>query len=165
MDKREKRSRFLWVDWMILVVIVALVGLALWGWSVRKEHAAQERKITYTLCLYDMENAYFQKEIETLLPIGCSVMNANGTAIMGEVVAVWKRPTVEAIVKNKSLSFLERSDRSDLFVRVQANASEQTGDGFRVQDIRISAGKNGDFRIGGFFAPGALITSVEWEDT
>jgi len=149
---------------MILVLIVGLVTLALWGWRERKDNAAQTRQITYTLCIYDMENAYFQNGIESVLPIGCSVMNANGTAVMGEVVAVWKRPTVEPLVKNKSLFFGERSDRSDLFVRVRANASERVGDGFRVQDIRISAGKSGDFRMGGFFAPGALITAVEWED-
>ena len=163
MHKEQKSARLLWVDWLILAVAAMLAVLALLGWKQSRQNAAQTLPITYTLCLSGVDIAYLDGGIDALIPIGCRVMNANGTAEMGAVVAVWSRPTTEPVALEGAVAFVARTDRVDLLVRVRATASETHGDGFRVQDIRISAGKSGDFRIGGYYAPMSLIVRVEWE--
>jgi hypothetical protein len=163
MRKREKRNRLLWVDWVIIVLIAGLLISVVCVWRSQRSVVVQTQPITYTLCLSGIESDLLGDPLETLMPVGCQVKNVNGTAEMGNVISTWSRPSVVPIVKDRELSFLERSDRIDLFVCVRADATELEGDGFRVQDIRISAGKSGDFRIGSYFAAAAIICAVEWE--
>jgi hypothetical protein len=64
-------------------------------------------------------------------------------------------------VKNGEVVYAEVPNRYDLFVTVEAEGSFRTGDGFRVQDIRIAAGESGSFRVGGYFASGAVVVFAE----
>ena len=156
---KEKRDsyRFGWVDWLILLLIAVAVFAGVYYWVTNRAGEQESRLITYTLCItvdssLAWENAIAQNAV---------VMNQNGTMDLGRVVSVQSRPHLQASVFDRKICFVEIPDRLELLVSVQASAVWQAGDGFRIRDIRMAAGKTGDFRIGGLFLANASVISVE----
>ncbi|MBE6600941.1 MAG: hypothetical protein E7637_00325 [Ruminococcaceae bacterium] len=162
MSKRESRHRLTWVDRMLICLLAVGIGLGVWYWKSRKDDARSNATVIYTLCVSDAE-LNLQEGAESLIPIGSAVTNANGTAVLGYVVGLQARPAWEATVWDEKIAFVQLPNRTELLVRVRADAQEKEGDGFRVRDIRIAAGLQGDFCVGAVFAKNASIIRVERE--
>lgn len=156
---REKKAdyRFGWVDWLILFVVVCAVFGGVYYWVSRSNREETLQSVTYTLSVLLNERTPW----ESVIPVNAAVLNQNGTMELGRVSAVQARPALQAVVFDQKLQFAPIPERIELLVSVQANATWQQGDGFRIGDVRIAAGKTGDFRIGGLFAANASVISVE----
>ena len=165
LKKRKERTKRLtptWVDWLILLLIAALMFFGLRYIKRRRSQAAPTVTVSYVLCLSAVDTAYVGdgNGFEELISVGSKVTSANGTAPLGEVSQVWtEQHTVPAVQKGKVV-FVEVPNRVDLYVKVRGNAVAKTGDGLRISDIRIAAGGVGDYRIGGFTANAATVVSV-----
>ena len=68
---------------------------------------------------------------------------------------------MEAYAKDGRIRLAEVPDRGNLVVTVSGTALEREGDGLRIQDVRIAAGMDGCFRMGGFLGRNAQILWVE----
>ena len=157
--KYGKVRGFVWVDWLIVVAL--LLGGGAVAWRIRHSMRSSEatQPIVYTLeFTVDADFSW-----EPILPIGGAVTSANGTARLGEIVSVEKRPMRTAVVRDGRIFFAELPDRTRLLVTVRADAVAREGDGLRVGDIRIAADGLGDFRVGGYLAEGARVLSVQKE--
>ena len=162
----RRHSRCLtWIDWGILILTVAALTLC-FAFLQRTRNAGMESiPITYQLRLSRQENAIADDcgGWDALIPIGSNVTNEKGTATLGFVSNLSVVPCVEPTVRDGAVVFIEVPTRSDVLITVRANALERVGEGLRVNDIRISAGGRGDFRIGGYFASGVDVTFVKRE--
>lgn len=161
MRSEENARRFGWVDWVILLLVGGVVFLGVYYWRISRIPAGQMHRITYTLCVSDLDEALVAEALERVIPPNSVVMNQNGTAELGQVSSVRTRSVLQAVVENQRVEFISVPHRIELLITVEASAAQQAGDGFRVGDIRIAAGKRGDFRIGGLFAANASIIRVE----
>jgi len=161
-DGTKKTRRFVWIDWVLLLLFAAALLFGMRFLMRRRDAANETAEILYTVCLYGYDAALSETgEWNSLIPNGAVVTNAMGTAEMGRVTEVTVRPHRTAAVRDGEVVMVEVPNRVDLLVSVRASAIENEGDGFRVKDIRIAAGGTGDFRIGDLFAEGAKIVSVQ----
>ena len=164
MRKKETPTRG-WlhpIDWLLLSVLVGGILLGVYLVGERRSASEPTVEILYTVCLraVDTEQAG-DGDIHSLITNGASVTNETGTIALGSVTNVTVRPHKTAVVRDGEVVMAELPDRVDLFVSVRAWATEKIGDGLRVNDIRIAAGRTGDFRLGSFYAGGAEIVAVE----
>ena len=157
MNEKKEGYRFGWVDWLILLIVACAVFLGVYYWISRSNREEDIQAVTYTLCV-PLDGSI---DWERSIPENAAVMDQKGTMELGRVVSVGARPALQAVVSDQALRFVSIPDRIELLVSVRANAAWQRGDGFRVGDIRIAAGKTGDFRIGGLFAANASVISLE----
>ena len=162
--KTNTDRRFGWVDLIILLLVAILVFAGVWYWKGRSLRDREQQSIRYTLSV-PLEDAVLVGEVEKDTTfVGSTVMNQNGTAELGQVLSVRMRPIVQAVVLNGAVEFVSVPNRVELLVEIRALASAKQGDGYRINEIRLAAGKRGDFRIGGLFAAGATVISVETEE-
>ena len=160
--KTEKASyRFGWVDWLLLFLVGSVIFAGVYYWRTSQNREETLQPITYTLMVSNLDATLGERGWDGVIPIGSTVLNQNGTMELGRVVSVQARPAIQAVAERQAVQFVEVPNRVELVITVFANASFQAGDGFRVRDIRIAAGKHGDFRIGGLFAANASVISVE----
>ncbi len=156
--KEEKAVyRFGWVDWLLLVLVIGAVFAGIYYWRTKQSRDREVRLVTYTLCV----SVDDEMEWERVILQNSMVMNQNGTMDLGRVTSVQERAALQAVVDDREVRFVPIPEKRELLVSVQANGTWQADDGFRIQDIRIAAGKTGDFRIGGFFAANAEVIFAE----
>ena len=161
-DSETRRGRLLPIDWLLLTALAAGVLLGVYMIGQRRRADAPTVEIRYTVCLRSVDAAQgVDGDLRTLIPNGSSVTNETGTAALGSVTGVWVRPHRTAVARDGEIVMAEVPDRVDLFVSVRAWATAKVGDGLRVSDIRIAAGRAGDFRIGSLYAGGAEVVAVE----
>ena len=163
MSENKSSRRFTWVDWLIFLSVILCAGGGIWYWRWGKAATLPKRSIVYTLSISVSESFLGDTPWESLIPVGATVTNANGTAPMGTVASVEERPSLQAAVRDGGVVFVTLPDRRELLVRVRADATEKLGDGLRVHDIRIAAGLHGDFRVGALWAANAAVIRVETE--
>lgn len=156
----EKKRGFVWVDWLILFAVLLGGGVAAWRVRHSVRAAKPSQAIVYRLAF----SADGDLEWDRFMSDGATVASANGTAVLGEIAGVEKRPLRTAVVRDGRVVFVEVPDRVQLVVTVRAAAVAREGDGLRVGDIRIAADGVGDFRVGGYLAEGARILSVQREE-
>lgn len=156
------KKRLVWIDWLLLLFLTAAILLGARFWMRRRDAAEPTTQILYTVCLYTCDAALSETgDWSSLIPYGTTVTNAMGTAELGSVSGVTVRNSRTVAVKKGEVVTVEIPERVDLLITVRASATQKTGDGLRVNDIRIAAGGKGDFRIGELYADGASIISVE----
>ena len=162
-EEKGPKRRFLWVDWLILTIVLAvLVGGILWL-RARKNAENATLPITYTLLLSgeSTEFGVDARAWEALIPRGAAVFSSNGAIPLGRISNLRVLPHERAVAKNGKIVWERDPDRVDLYVTVRADAL--TGDGLRVSDVRIAACDTGDYYLGGFYAHGARVIAVERE--
>lgn len=157
----SKARRFGWVDWLLLLLLCGLVFVGVYYWKIRQSSAWKSVEIAYVLCVSGLEERKGEVGAASLVEVGGAVMNQNGTIALGRVLSVQARPVWRAVVANEAVEFVPVPNKKELLITVQASATQKEGDGFRVGDIRIAVGKQGDFRIGRLFAAGASIVRIE----
>lgn len=161
-DGTKKERRFVWIDWLLLILFAAAILFGARFLMRRRDAAQPTAEILYTVCLYAYDSTLSETgDWNSLIPNGAVVSNAMGTAEMGRVTEVTVRQHRTATVRDGEVVMTEVPNRVDLLISVRATATETAGDGFRVKDIRIAAGGTGDFRIGSLYADGARIVSVQ----
>ena len=164
MKKRNSKSeaRFVWADRLILLVLITGSLLLAFLYYNRKQAALPTVEISYTLCLSAVSESFAEANgnFTALIPSGAVVTNDNNTTVLGKVLFVETVPHTVAVAGEDSVLFVEMPTQVDLYITVQASATEREGDGLRVSDIRIAAGDKGNFRVGSFYAVGAQIVSV-----
>lgn len=163
MSISKKVHRFGWVDWLLLFMLCGLVFVGVYYWRIGKNNTHKSITLQYVLCVSVFEEQKESGDAERLIESDSAVMNQNGTSVLGNVISVQSRPVRTAVVANGAVAFVPVPNKRELLITVRASASQTEGDGFRVGDIRIAVGKQGDFRIGNFFAGGARIVQVEEE--
>lgn len=150
------------IDWLLLAVLAAGILLGVYLIRQRGQAAEPTVEILYTVRLSSVDAAQTENgDFSTLIPSGASVTNETGTVSLGKVTEVRVRPHRTAAVRDGKVVMADVPDRVDLFISVRAWATAKTGDGLRVGDIRIAAGRAGDFRIGSFYAGGAEVVAVQ----
>jgi hypothetical protein len=156
------QKRLTLLDWMLLggTFLALLIGIPLWLYSGGEAEGVQ---IRYTVCISGVQSSFLEEagEIGELIPVGSAVGSERGTALLGAVETVEKRPHIRPVVKEGKVDFEADPHRLDVYITVLGDAKEREGDGFRIGDIRISAGERGSFRFGGFYASDGLVLSAE----
>lgn len=161
-DGTQARRGLRPIDWLFLAVLAASILFGVYLVRQRGQSAEPTVEILYTVCLRSVDTAQVgEGDFRKLIPDGASVTNETGTVKLGSVTDVTVRPHRSATVRDGEVVMTEVPDRVDLFVSVRAWATAKTGDGLRVSDIRIAAGRAGDFRIGSFYAGGGEVVAVE----
>lgn len=162
--KNGKRQRLNTVDWLILSLLLAALLLGVL-WVSRRDAASETVPIVYTLSVLSVSSDVADENggWETLIPNGAVVTNERGSRVLGWVDSVTVRPSAVLSVRGGSPVTVLREDRDDLYVRIRADAIYGKGDCYRVGDIPILCGVDGDFRIGGFSAHACRIVRVEVE--
>ena len=161
----RNKTRFTFVDWLLLLLSAALV-ISAGAYFVRRRRAVQPTQtIRYTVAVSNVSVALAEVNggWETLIAKGDRVTSANGTTVLGRVEKIEVRPAQIAGVREGALVWLDALDTVDLLVDVVGEGISQSGDGIRIRDIRIAAGSTGAFRIGGFYAERATVIFVESE--
>lgn len=160
--RKNTVARPLWIDWLILLSIAALVFLAVNFIFEKRAEAVPNIALEYVICQTEQKQALADENDgwEALMPVGATVSNENGTAYLGDVSGISIRPSVVPTVQAQSVTFIERRGFVDLYITVRGMATHRAGDGMRIGDIRIAAGTVGDFRIGSYYAARARIVSV-----
>lgn len=162
MERREGRKSVFsitWVDVLLLLAVLCVIAGSVFMLLRGREKDQPSLPIRYVICLRGMK-----PELLADLSVDAStrICTENGTACLGKVLSTSIKPHRRAILSDGIGKIIE-DGYADLYVTVGANAKAQEGDGWRICDIRIAAGMEGDFRIGGYLARGAVIISV-WED-
>ncbi len=161
-DENSTRQGLRSVDWLLLAVLLAAVLLGSYLIRRRGQADAPTVEIFYTVCVSSVDVAQSENgDFADLIPKGAAVTNETGTVTLGRVTDVTVRPHRTAAARDGEIVMAESPNRVDLLVRVRAWATVRTGDGLRVGDIRIAAGRAGDFRIGALFAGGCEVIAVE----
>lgn len=158
----KKRAKPIWVDWLIVLLVLAVCVFGGYYLYRRYRAVAPTVKIQYTVCVLGVDSRLADANggWEGLIPMGASVTSANGTAILGEILDVSVRPHSVASILKDDVVFVEHPSKCDLFVTVQGEGVVKEGDGIRIHDIRIAAGDTGDYRLGDYCAVGATVVSV-----
>lgn len=162
-DEKRAKKGFLWVDWLILAAVLAAIAGGIFLLRERRAAATENIPITYTLLIAG-ESATFGEQTggwETLIPEGAAVSSSNGAIALGRVAEVRVQPHEYAVARGRTIAWEKDPDRVDLYVTVRANALLR--EGLRVSDVRITATDTGDYYLGGFYARGARVISVERE--
>ena len=164
-EKREWRHRMSWIDWLILPTLLLLAFAGWKYWQSRRTASVPDLDITYTVLVSGVDDriALVNGGWENLIPVGARITSANGTAELGRVTAIAIKPHIIATVSDGQIDFIPGLGFSDLEITVRTKATRRSGDGLRVQDIRVAAGGSGDFRVGGFLASRACIVHVALE--
>lgn len=155
-------KRWIWLDWLLLVLFIGAIIGGAWYWLARSRAAEPTQKIEYVLKISGIREQYAEENggWDALIPRDTQVTTANGTAVLGSVTAVDSRAHVEAGVRDGNLTFVVCEGMCDLYVTVYGLGINRTGDGICISDVRIAAGGSGDFRIGALYASNAAIISV-----
>lgn len=160
--RKKHRRGLIWVDWALLLLVFAIIGVGVWYWNEHRRAAEPTVEIEYVLRISGV-NEQFAAENggwERLIPSGSEVTTANATATLGRVVAVTRHDHREASLRGREIVFVACDGVCDLEITVVGVGVAHKGDGIRVHDIRIAAGSKGDFRIGAFYASDSAIVSV-----
>ncbi len=166
MQKDRPKKRLIWVDWLLLALLGAMLFGGIRFFKGRRVTAEATVPISYTLCLESVPRSLGEANgsWDWLLPAGAIVSNANATAQMGRVSDVLVREHRVPTVQESKTVMLSVPDRVDVYVTVKGFATAPVGEGLRMGDIRVAAGERGDFYIGSYYAGGALTVFVERGD-
>ena len=161
-DRAVGRRRWNWFDLFLAVAfLLAILGAF---WIARQglgRRDAELRQYSYTVLLSGMETSAAEQLLSCVARNGGGIRNENGTRTLGVTSEIRRAPHVEAVVRSGELTFAEIVGREDVRIVILTDATHRRGDGVRVGDIRIAAGDVLNLRIGGFWARGVLVTSVE----
>lgn len=149
----KKRGRGLRVtDLCILALVLGAIALGV-GQLSKKEATPFPHRVLYTLCFFDPPmRGLVGGRAEQLMPQGATVTTESGAATLGEVVST----------RLESGS----GGAGALLVAVRAVASDTGAPlGIRVGGIRIAAGTEGVFRVGGYCGSAAVlhVEVTEWD--
>ena len=160
LKRASDERRFSRVDWFICFLLVIAIGISAYYVYDRFGREGRTQEITYTVVIYELDATQAEAWIRRL-HVGASVVSENGTASLGTVIDYSRRAHLQATLSpQEHINMLPTPKKIDLYLTVRASATEKEGDGIRVQDIRICAGRGGNFRIGGYYVKNAQIVSV-----
>lgn len=163
--KKQKEGRFCWLDWVIVILLVAGV---LGGFFAVRYLFAQtdgaDGEILYTVRIAAIDPARYPSK-ESLFEVGSSVRSQNGTLYLGEVQSVRWQVNRSAYAEDGEIHIAESPDLYDCYVTVKSAASKREGDGIRVSDVRVAAGMTLTLRIGDTYAENVQVIDLEWEET
>lgn len=164
-EPKKSRGKLNAIDWILILFVCAAVALGSLFVYRRHRAAIPRDTVQYTVIVAGVDsNLLDDGELwQDLIPKGCRVTSASGTADLGRVTAVRTTEHLVPAVKNGKVVFLPQPRRMDLYVTIRGGATVQAGDGVRVSGIRIAAGGKGDFCFGEYLMEGTVI-SVKVED-
>lgn len=159
---RREGRRFFWVvDFLILVLTVACICGAWFGYRHLRNKWAPAwdvRQITFCILIEDMDPA--------LLPY-----DQNGElALHGKTVWSSDRASADAIGKITSYDTVMiaqegKANTVDLYLYVEADALYRAGEGYRVERTPLLAGQTGVYRFAGLIAEGSITSLDDTSDT
>ena len=160
--KTHVAHRFTWFDGAIVLILLA--GLVVFGWyAVRaRREIILNTDVSYTLCM----RGVLKERMESGIPIhvGGRVTSSNGTTALGAVEEVTLTPHRRFGVGENGAVLVEDPFRMDINVRIRASGRLNSGDGFRVSDVRVAVGMLGDFRIDGYLGAAEVISITLLEE-
>ena len=162
-DQNKEKRRLTWVDWMLILLSLALICFGAWFLLRRYRAATPTVEIRYLICVKGVDVDDGTGAWERLIPIGARITSSNGTAELGRVTAIALQPHLVASAKNGKVVFLDHPQKTDLLITVNARATDGGADGIRVRDIRVAAGEVWDLRVGDYYATGADLVWVSTE--
>ena len=157
----KKRPRFSWVDWLLVaLLLLVFFGSGFYFYTKLQAGKNQAVRVVYKVLVPNVE----WDMSEDVIAQGMRVTSENGTAILGEILAVESRPHREAIVQKNKLIMAEVPNRKDLYILIEGVGEALANEGLRIHDIRIAAGGFYNLRLGAYFAANCQIISVEKGD-
>ena len=161
-NEKKHRGRLGGVDWLLILLALGGVLLGILFLYGRRHASTPTLTVEYTVLVAASENLLEDSYSgwEDLIPIGARVTSSNGTAHMGQVVAVESRSRLVLTIQKETPIFVEHPSDKEVLIRIRANAIATERDCLRVQDIRVGVGMHGDYRIGRFFAGNAQIVAL-----
>ena len=163
-DKKGEKTKGLnWLDWSLIVLAVLSVvcGFFLVRW-LSGDASGEEGTVVYTVTVSEIDEQLYEDAV--LFSVGDHVTSQNGTAILGVIEEIEKRPHRRISVRNGRVVTVEDDGVFDYVVGVRSVGRRQEGDGIRIGDIRIAAGMNLTLRMGDFHAQNGSVTNLQWEE-
>lgn len=161
MTKKRETRRLHAADWILIALVLGalvLVGI----YAVRRRNGVGETvELRCLMRVSAVEDSLLELHEGGLIRKGASVMNGNGTAVLGTVESVEIRAHEAPVLRDGVPVWEAVAGRSDLEITVRMTGVRREGDGVRVKDIRMAAGGYGDLRFGGYYAEKVEILSVE----
>ena len=152
MRKAEKRWNLL--DWGLLAAVLAVLVGGVWLMRAKPWKRARQEVLTCTLRTAPFDGA--MREAGALPRAGDAVLTAAGGEPIGRVLAVAVVPQTVLTADGDGLSLSPCPDSYVAEVTVRLTLADRT-----VGTHRIAAGGTADLILGGYFAAGCGIITVE----
>lgn len=161
--KKQKAERKKWnvLDWILLVLATALLFGAVGYVWYRRSMPGEQPEVRCVIRLPAVDRAEWEAYYASAVVAGSTVRSENGTLALGTVQSVSPKEHTEAVLRKDNVVWEPVPELADIELEVRMHGTLTAGQGVRVGDLRIAAGGSGSFRIGGYFAAGAEIVSVE----
>lgn len=154
----ERDRRMTVVDWIILLLVAALLFSVSAFWYWRSARESEKGEVVYTISARGVSGEWMRDG--AFVSVGDSVYSENGTAHLGRVTEVDAVPHVMAGALEGRVIFFEREGVFDLHISVRAQATFSEENGVRVSGVRIAAGESGTYRVGDLCLSHAEIAFV-----
>lgn len=157
-NKRKKRLLGLGIGDVVLLLLI-LCGIGLGVWYLRGTRGGTEQTVQVEYAIRMPETALGQLPSAEIWH--GSVTDESGRRSMGDVVEIALRPGQKATVREGKVVFAEIPDVAEPVITVRAEARLIDGRELRLGELRLAAGMQGSFLVGGFLMTNAEILWVE----
>ena len=164
----KKQRKFNFVDFLLIVVILALVAVAVYlftsGTILDKLKSDTSGTLTYTIEINGVSGEYLNKIKENDVVVHAVTKSTLGTVA---TVDYNTKQTVLEYVENEGVYqgvLVEYPDRYTVHVTVTTNAKYVEGDGYFVNNCRIAVGEGMSLHFPDFAAEGYCISFVPHDD-
>ncbi len=157
--QRISRSYFSALDWFLLAAVAVAISLGAWAMFHAKQNNEESVEIRYRILIEGVNEDV--RDAWQSIPIGSTVTNERGTAVLGHVTDVSVVAARRPSVVEGTIVMVERADLADITVTVTGRGQSEDGQGLRILSHRIAAGSAGSFRIGACYAPVSRIIFAE----
>ena len=156
MERSSKRIGITPLDWLLLGgALLALAVTVGYAWYTERE-APPNIEIECVFLIDGVERQWLE-QYGMPTERGDGVRSENGTILLGKVISVEERSHLRLTVSEGELIWEEHPYLTDLAVTVRMTVTDVEGDGLRAGDLRMAAGRFGNYRFGSYLAKGEMI--------